>query len=428
MRIVFAVILCIIGSFAVYISNPGSAILFFLTAFFVSPFRRMLWQKAHLKPMTALQKMIMLFVMLLASFLTLGIGGDSGLEDSEDSSSQTSEGTKESGMEVVPLKARGSVPSTSELTVHYIDVGQGDATLLVCDGETMLIDAGDNSQGTAIQSYLNHQGIDRLDYVIGTHPDEDHVGGLDVIITKFDCGSIFLPAYEKDTRTYEDVLQAIRYKGYQSIVPQVGDTYTLGTATVTFIAPNRDSYESVNDGSIGIIVEYGETRFLFTGDAQEASEADMLENGIDLDADVYKVAHHGSKTSSSEAFLDAVSPEYAVISCGEGNSYGHPHAAVMNSLRAAGVKVFRTDEQGTLVCTSDGTTLRWNCSPSQTWQAGEPIGSSEPEESREDMVHITRTGTKYHQAGCRYLDESDIEIRREDALARGYEPCGFCKP
>lgn len=260
----------------------------------------------------------------------------------------------------------------SELEVHYLDVGQGDATLIICDDHAMLIDAGDNSQGVRIQAYLKNQGIDSLDYVIGTHPDADHIGGLDVILYKFDCDTVIMPDYAKDTATYRDVLMAMRQKEYKQTLPEVGKVYTLGAAEFTITAPNSVYANSANDNSVAILLQHGENRFLFTGDAEEESESDMLENGIDLSADVYKAAHHGSKTANTEAFMEAVAPSYAVISCGEENRYGHPHAEVLNRFREMGIQIFRTDTQGTVVASSDGKKITFNMSPDEDWKAGEP--------------------------------------------------------
>lgn len=247
-----------------------------------------------------------------------------------------------------------SLPEDSRLEVHYLDVDQGDATLILCDGHAMLIDAGNNNKGTQVQLYLKKQGVEKLDYVIGTHPDADHIGGLDVILYKFDCDTILMPEYGKDTKTYDDVIQTMKYKGYSSISPAAGDTYTLGSAAFTVVAPNGTYGENANDYSIGILLQHGENRFLFTGDAEADSEADMLENGIDLSADVYKAAHHGSSTANTEEFLEAVAPRYAVISCGTDNSYGHPHEEVLERFRKKGIQVFRTDEQGTILAVSNG--------------------------------------------------------------------------
>lgn len=255
--------------------------------------------------------------------------------------------------------------------VHYIDVGQGDATLITCNDKAMLIDAGENDQGTKIQNYLIKQGITKLDYVIGTHPDSDHIGGLDVVIYKFDCGTILLPDYQKDTKTYDDVINTMKNKNYSNTLPNVGDTYQLSDANFTIIAPNNYSYgDTTNNYSIGIILKYGDTSFLFTGDAENEAEEDIVANGIDISADVYQVGHHGSSSSSTELLLNAVNPEYAVISCEEDNKYGHPQAEVLNYFRERGTKVFRTDEQGTIVATSDGKNITFNCAPSDTWKSG----------------------------------------------------------
>lgn len=316
----------------------------------------------------------------------------------------------------------------SRLEVHFMDVGQGDATLISCDGYYMLIDAGNNDKGTAVWSYLKQQGVERLDYVIGTHPDADHIGGLDVVLYKFDCGTVIMPEVENDTRTYEDVVQAMEEKEYPVTCPMVGETYSLGEASFTVIAPNKDYELDMNASSVGILVEHGENRFLLTGDAEEEAEEDILENGIDISADVYKAGHHGSKTASTEEFLNAVNPEYAVISCGEGNSYGHPHAEVLNRFRSMGIDVFRTDEQGTVVAVSDGREITWNCTPSESWQAGEPTGSSAGQNTEEKMVYITKTGEKYHREDCSYLKNGVEKISLSEAKERGYEPCKKCEP
>ncbi len=261
----------------------------------------------------------------------------------------------------IPLEdASGPVAPTDfskdMLAIHFLDVGQGDCTLVLCGGEAMLIDAGDNYQGTKIQNYLQKQGVEHLKYVIGTHPDADHIGGLDVILYKFDCETVVMPAEEKDTPTYRDVIDTMKEKGYTSTLPVVGDSYALGNASFTILSPAREYPES-NNNSVALLLTHGDNTFLFTGDAEGAAEEDMLGCGISLDADVYHVGHHGSSTSSSQAFLEAVSPAYAVISCGAGNEYGHPHAETLEKLDALGAEVYRTDEQGAIVLTSDGQSL-----------------------------------------------------------------------
>lgn len=259
--------------------------------------------------------------------------------------------------------------TNESLEVHFIDVGQGDATLILCGEDAMLIDAGENDKGTLVQNYLQAQGVTSLRYMIGTHPDSDHIGGMDVILYKFDCDTVMMPEKEKNTSAYRDVIDTIKNRGYSNTLPIVGDTYELGDATFTILAPAH-SYEDSNNCSIAILLTYGNTRFLFTGDAEEEAEKDILNCGISLRADVYKAGHHGSSTSSSEAFLRAVSPSYAVISCGEDNSYGHPHAEPLNNFRSMGIEVFRTDEQGSIIAISDGKTITWNCSPTESWISG----------------------------------------------------------
>ena len=363
--------------------------------------------------------------------------------------------------------------SQEPLEVHYIDVGQGSATLLKSGRHAMLIDTGDSDQGTKIQLYLTKQGVENLDYLVLTHPDADHIGGAPVIITKFGIGQLFLSNYEKDNKTTQKVRDAMQYKGLTASDCQVGDTYTLGNASFTILAPVKE-YADSNNASIALMVENGNNRFLFTGDCEAEAEADLIASGADLSADVYLAGHHGSDTASSQAFMDAVSPTYAVISCGEGNSYGHPHAEVLNRFRSMGIQVFRTDEQGSIVAESDGTQITWNCAPSESWQTGERTKNAqnavtdqayaqEPEmqqptdengaatqqsdavtlpaqEQRPVVVDETPAGNyignrnngKLHKSSCSYLPDPQNQVpftTREEAVEAGYDdPCKRCNP
>lgn len=360
--------------------------------------------------------------------------------------------------------------SQEPLEVHYIDVGQGSATLLKSGRHAMLIDTGDSDQGTKIQLYLTKQGVENLDYLVLTHPDADHIGGAPVIITKFGIGQLFLSNYEKDNKTTQKVRDAMQYKGLTASDCQVGDTYTLGNASFTILAPVKE-YADSNNASIVIMVQNGNNRFLFTGDCEAEAEADLIASGADLSADVYLAGHHGSDTASSQAFMDAVSPTYAVISCGEGNSYGHPHAEVLNRFRSMGIQVFRTDEQGSVVAESDGTGITWNCAPSETWQAGERTKNAQtgaeiqpanetdaaaaqdmPTAGQSDAVTLpaqeqrpvvvdetpagnyigNRNNGKLHKASCSYLPDPQNQVpftTREEAVAAGYDdPCKRCNP
>ncbi len=256
------------------------------------------------------------------------------------------------------------------LKIHFIDVGQGDATLLICDGHGMLIDAGNNDMGTRVQHYLKKQGIEKLDYLIGTHPDADHIGGLDVIMTKFDCGMVMMPRVQRENATYRDVIDTMTYRRYQNKVPAVGESYALGSGTFTIVAPGNAEEKDYNNHSIGILFTYGNRRFLFVGDAEEEAEREMLKSGLDLQADVLKVGHHGSSDSTSQEFFGAVNPTYAVISCGQDNDYGHPHQRVLNLLKKRDVSVYRTDEQGDVVLQSDGDVISFLTQPSVSWKSG----------------------------------------------------------
>lgn len=252
--------------------------------------------------------------------------------------------------------------SKTDLEVHFIDVGQGDATLIKAGEHSMLIDAGDFRAGTAVQLYLKKQGVDKLDYLVLTHTDADHIGGADVIITKFDIDTIFLGDYQKDTKAYRELMDALEYRNQSYSVPAVGTTWQLGDAAFTIVAPNQ-TYENPNDSSLALLLQNGAHTFLFTGDCEEAAERDILANGLSVDCDVYQVGHHGSYTSSTKEFLNAITPEYAVISCAKENPYGYPHASVLKRLRSIGTTVLRTDEQGSIVAYSDGNTLTWSCEP-----------------------------------------------------------------
>ncbi len=368
-------------------------------------------------------------------------------EESEIESQPETGSVEQAEPEVEPEPEVEKEKEPSRLEVHFIDVGQGDATLLLCDGQAMLIDAGENDCGTKVQLYLQKRDVKSLDYVIGTHPDSDHIGGLDVVITKFNCKAVMMPDYEKSTATYRDVIKAAEQKSYKIEVPVVGDVYEFGGATFTIIAPN-DTYEDSNNSSIGILLTHGANSFLFTGDAEEEAEEDILKNGINIDADVLHVGHHGSRTASTAEFVEAVSPEYAVISCGEGNSYGHPHAGPLNTLRMNGIKLFRTDEQGSIVVESDGETLIWNCAPTDSWQVGENVVTnvqkeskqesaesvqSEPEpdpepEPQEQMVWKSATGKKYHSVNdCGNMNPNKAkQITKSEAEAMGLGQCSKC--
>ncbi len=347
---------------------------------------------------------------------------------------------------VLSTQAPARAAGPDQMDVHFMDVGQGDATLITCGGHAMLIDTGDDAKGTAIQNYLQKQKITKLDYLILTHPDADHIGGAPVIITKFNIGNVFVSNYEKDNRTYQKLIQSLDDKRIKPLTPKINSRYTLGTASITILAPGK-TYDNPNDASIALLVKNGNRSFLFTGDAGEDAEKDILKTGADISADVYKVGHHGSKYSNSKEFLEAVNPFYAVISCGENNSYGHPHAETLNMLRASGVMVYRTDEAGTIVATTNGKSISFNVPASESWKAGEPAATPPQKETvsaveeklqqsapaaTSELTYVLNVKTmKFHKPTCDSLptkNRQDSSESRESIISQGYVPCKKCNP
>lgn len=247
-------------------------------------------------------------------------------------------------------------PSQPYVKVHFIDVDQADAVLVEMPGHrTMVIDAGTNDQADKVKAFIEKLDIKKIDYVIGTHPHEDHIGGLDTVIESFDIGRIYMPDVESADESADDVLTAVAAKGLMVEKAAAGvvilDEKDL---KIEILAPIKDAYDDVNTYSAVVKLTYINNTFLFTGDATAITEREMMLYGMDLDADVLKVAHHGADTSTCQAFLEAVSPKYAVISVGENNSYGFPAADVSKRLDAMDVSVYRTDKQGTVTFLGNG--------------------------------------------------------------------------
>ncbi len=329
---------------------------------------------------------------------------------------------------------QAQVPEDADsLNVYFFDVGQGDCTILTLGEHAMIVDAGENDKGTAVQSYLNYLGIDSLDYAVLTHPDSDHIGGMDVVLYKFDCDTILMPDKETDTRTYDDVIQAMKAKDETAVHPEPGDTFSFGDASFTVLSPLKE-YSDNNNNSLVLRLTHGENTFLFTGDAEEPAEEAMLDKWDNLSADVLKLGHHGSNTATSADFLDAVSPEYAVVSCGEDNKYGHPHAETLNKLRERRITVYRTDEQGTIIASSDGKTITWDESPSESWQTGEPSGSAAAPKKASTSYILNTSSKKFHLPDCESVEKISKQNRKKSSESRdalieqGYEPCGRCNP
>ncbi|WP_315115938.1 ComEC/Rec2 family competence protein [uncultured Clostridium sp.] len=247
-----------------------------------------------------------------------------------------------------------------KLQVHFIDVGQGDSILVQYENNYMLIDGGPNASADKVLSYLKKTGVEKIDYLIATHPHEDHIGGIDVVIDNYDIGKMYMPKATANTKTFKDVVASMKKKNLKATAPKPGETFKLGDAEVLLLAPNSSTYENTNNYSIALKVTYGDNSFLFTGDAETLAEKEIIKNGFDIKADVIKLGHHGSKTSSSAAFLKEVNPEYGVITLGKGNDYGHPHKEVMDRVEKMGIKIYRVDEAGDIIATSDGKNIKFN--------------------------------------------------------------------
>lgn len=313
----------------------------------------------------------------------------------------------------------GPAQRSSGLTVHFIDVGQADCALLECNGTYILIDGGNVEDSSRVVSYLKKAGVEELAAVFCSHAHEDHVGGLAGVLAVYPTKAVYAPTQTDSSKCFDDF---VRYTGQQGLaitIPSPGDTITFGGATVAILGPVKD-YADTNDTSLVLMVTYGDHRFLFTGDMETTAETDLIESGADLRADVLKVGHHGSDTSSGYRFLREVMPRHAVVSVGEGNAYGHPHDAILSRLQDAGSTVYRTDRLGTIIAVSDGTRITFTWERSR--QPSVPDGT--------EQVYIgNKNSKKFHLGTCANLPKEENWVlfdSYEDAIQAGYSPCGQC--
>ncbi len=242
----------------------------------------------------------------------------------------------------------------AKATVHFIDVGQGDCELIICDGHSILIDAGEKIKGSSVVKYLKNCGVKKLDYVIASHAHTDHFGGLLNVLDYFEVGKIIMPKISKKLTptnlTYKNFLEKIKNKKIPVLKAKMGDSYGLGEGKLKIIGPIREDYEKLNDTSVGALFSYNGVSFLFCGDMEREAEEDVLKSGQNVKADVFKLNHHGSKTSNANKFIEAIKPRFCVLEVGKYNNYGHPHKKVLNTLKNNGVKkVFRTDKNGNIM-------------------------------------------------------------------------------
>lgn len=305
------------------------------------------------------------------------------------------------------------------LTVHFLDVGQADCALLECDGEFILIDGGNKEDSDLVVSYLEQQGVSELQAVFCSHAHEDHVGGLPAVLAVYPTEAVYAPTRTYASEVFDDFVYYTDQQGLTVTIPRVGDTVSFGQTRVEVLGPVKN-YAETNDTSLILMVTYGDTRFLFTGDMETSAEVDLLDSGADLKADVLKVGHHGSDTSSSYRFLYETAPEHAVISVGEDNSYGHPSGDILDRLEDAQATVYRTDLLGTVTAHSDGQQLTF------TWETGHT--PKLPSQALTAYIG-NRKSKKIHVEDCNALPEENNReyfYNLDRALEAGYTPCSRC--
>lgn len=258
------------------------------------------------------------------------------------------------------IEEKEKVDYTS-LEVSIVDVGQGDAIFIKTpNGKTILVDTGSKDEKSKILNFINSKDIKSIDMLVGTHPHEDHIGNMATIINDYSVGEVYMPKVAHTTKTFKNTVKAIKEKGLTIKMPNLSEKLKFDDVTIEFVAPNSKSYKDLNNYSIVMKVTYGKNSFLLTGDAEKESESEMLSKNYDLKADVLKLGHHGSSTSSTKKFLQAVNPKFSIASCSKDNEYGHPHEEIINSLKKMNIKLFKTYESGTVTFTSDGKNITVN--------------------------------------------------------------------
>ncbi len=374
--------------------------------------------------------------------------------DNSISTVDTSEGQLHSNNEQTTAAARAdaTVPLSSSFVIHFLDVGQADAALVLCDNEAMLIDGGNAEDSSLIYSYLKSHGISHLEYIICTHPHEDHVGGLPGALNYATVSTVYCSMDSYDSKTFDSFKRYLEKQNKEIEIPSVGDTFSLGSSTISILGP-MGNHSDINNMSIVLRIQYGNTSFLFTGDAEFDSEQDILNTGTKLKSTLLKVGHHGSDTSTSYRWLREISPEYAVISVGKNNSYGHPTEQTLSRLQDAEVTLFRTDLRGHIICTSNGETLTFtternahtdtfNTTPSianpttpTAHQTEVTTTATTPPSSTPKTSYVLNTNTKkFHYPSCSSVKQmadknrKDVTATREEVILMGYDPCGRCNP
>ena len=358
------------------------------------------------------------------------------IETEESSVETTTENTTEETTSVVTSETTvQELPEDSEFWVEYIDVGQGDASLIICDDEAMLIDGGASDKSDLIYTYLKNEEIEHLKYIVATHPDDDHIGGLPGALKYATVERAFCSVDEYDSKPFSSFQKYLNKQQVVLEIPTYGTELSLGSASVQFLGPISIA-DDTNNNSLVIRVVYGNTSFLFTGDAEFDEENALIRSGQDLYSDVIKIGHHGSEYSTSESFLTAVDPLCAIISCGKDNAYGFPKQSVLDQLKAREIEVFRTDLHGDIILFSDGETISLWTEKETTEDVFLAPGVAAPiPEGQNDCEYIANTNThKFHYPDCSAVKKMKEKNKwyytgdREDLITLGYQPCKICNP
>lgn len=355
------------------------------------------------------------------------------------------------GMQMVSAADTSETMQKGEMKVHFLDVGQGLSILVQSEDKNLIYDGGDRKTSSFVVSYLKKQNVKKLDYLISSHYDADHMAGLIGCLKAFDVSHVISSDYKHTSKLYKSFVKAVKADGLKMEHPSVGTTFTFGSGSFEILAPSTIEKNGSNNNSVAIKLINGDNSFVFTGDAEHASEAAMCNTGIDLECDVLVPGHHGSATATSWEFLQKTVPEYAVISCGTDNKYGHPDKDTMDKLESMDIQVYRTDKQGTVTVTSDGKNLKWSADPCNDYTPGDKedtgtvaseSGASNQsevnsvkaettqntEDTTTDMVWISATGSKYHRINnCgRMNPDTAKQVTREEAVSMGLDPCKKC--
>lgn len=362
-------------------------------------------------------------------------------------SAQTASSTPSPAVSTAPASP-SLLPASSSFTATFIDVGQGDSTLIQCDGKAMLIDGGEPSQSQKIYAILKEKGISNLDYIVCSHTHSDHAGGLSGALQYASCAQALLTVTSAQNGAFTDLINQLNQHAVPITVPQVGDVYSLGSATFKVLGPT-DMEEAMdeNDKSMVLRFDYGSTSFLFTGDAEQEEQQLLMYHDYDeLKVNVLKADHHGSSNGASYAWIKAVQPAITVISCGKGNSYGHPHAETLNLLKQYGSSVYRTDLQGDITVISDGSTVTASVSrnaDADVWQSGDALTSAAasaaapaatPVPAAAGTYVANKNTKKFHYPNCTAVSKMSAKNRwdftgdRQELINQGYVPCKICNP